>query len=75
VLQHKADFLEARRLLIELHRRQNNLPELVEDIEAYLKLDSGSVTSAQFRILRDDALRSLGQLENKSPAIASAQQP
>ena len=66
ILQRKPNFTEARLLLLEVHRRQMSLPELVDDIEAYLKLDSTSSTSAQLCVLRDAALRALAQAGNPS---------
>jgi tetratricopeptide (TPR) repeat protein len=74
VLQRKQDFREARLLLTEIHRRQNNFPELLSDVDAYLKLDSTSPASAQLRTLRDYALQSLGQPGNKT-SVATNTQP
>jgi tetratricopeptide (TPR) repeat protein len=73
VLQHKTDFRQARLLLVEVHRREHKLPDLIEDIEAYLKIDSTSTTSAQLRQLRDDTLRTLAQSDNKPVAMARTQ--
>lgn len=66
VLRRKADFRQARLLLVEIHRRTKNFPELLTDIEAYLKLDSASPVSARLRTLRDSARQSLTQPEVKS---------
>lgn len=67
VLQRKPNFPEARLLLLEIHRRQSSLPELVDDIEAYLKLDTTSPTSVQLRALRELALHALMQSGNLPP--------
>ena len=74
VLQRKEDFREARLLLAEIHRRENDLPELLLDVDAYLKLDSSSPASSQLRTLRDYALQSLGQPANKI-SVATNSQP
>lgn len=73
VLQRKPDFREARLLLAEIHRRENNLSELVADIDAYLKLDGASPASTRLRALRDTAVRLMAPPENKEPAAASVQ--
>ncbi|HYL62614.1 MAG TPA: tetratricopeptide repeat protein [Candidatus Methylomirabilis sp.] len=73
VLQRKPDFREARLLLLEIHRRTSNLPDLLEDIEAYLKLDSTSAISARLRTLRENAAHFLARAENKPPLEANAQ--
>lgn len=73
VLQRKADFREARLLLLEIHRRTNNLADLLEDIDAYLKLDDASPTSARLRILRENTVQSLAKAGNQSPLVANAQ--
>ena len=72
VLLRKENFRQARLLLTEIDRRQNNLAEVVADVEAYLKLDSTSPTSAQLRTLRDVALRSLAQSESNRSFVAAA---
>lgn len=73
VLQRRENFREARLLLTEIHRQQNNLPEVIADVEAYLKQDSSSPTSAQLLTLRETALRALSQRGNKTSLIATAQ--
>jgi IS30 family transposase len=47
--------------------------DLVEDVEAYLKIDSTSATSAQLRHLRDDTLRTPAQSDHKPVAVARTQ--
>jgi tetratricopeptide (TPR) repeat protein len=73
ILQRKADFAQGHLLLIEVHRRENNLPALIEDVEAYLKLDASSPKSAQLRALREEAAHALAKSENKPAVVASAQ--
>lgn len=70
IVQRKPDFPEAHLLLLEIHRRESNLPELVDDIEAYLKLDSTSQTSVQLQALRDIAVHTLQQSGN--PPLTAA---
>jgi tetratricopeptide (TPR) repeat protein len=71
LLRRRPDFPEARLLMAEIHRRENNLPALVEDLDGYLKLDGTSPKSAQLRALRDDVARSLMPAEKKPAVIAS----
>lgn len=74
VLQRNPDFREARLLLLQAHHQQNNLPALIEDVEAYLKLDSDSAMSTRLRTAREDALRTLAQPSGK-PLVAANAQP
>ncbi|HYA97117.1 MAG TPA: carboxypeptidase regulatory-like domain-containing protein [Methylomirabilota bacterium] len=59
VAQRKPDFAEAHLLLAEIHRRENKLEALVDDLDGYLALDGTSLRSAQMRVMRDLAVRSL----------------
>ena len=69
VLRRKANFRQARLLLVEIHRRTKDFPELLTDIEAYLKLDSSSPTSARLRALRESTLQSLAQSQSNSSLV------
>jgi tetratricopeptide (TPR) repeat protein len=48
-LLRKANFAQAYFLLAKIHERQNNSPAVVEDLQAYLKLDRHSRDSKQAR--------------------------
>jgi tetratricopeptide (TPR) repeat protein len=72
VLLRRGNFAEAHLLLAEIHRQENNLSALVEDLDAYLKLDGTSARSAQLRTLRESAARSLAQAEKTATVVASA---
>lgn len=73
VLRRKADFRQARLLLVEIHRRTKDFPELLTDIEAYLKLDGSSPTSARLRTLRDSARQSLARSVSESTLAGQVQ--
>jgi tetratricopeptide (TPR) repeat protein len=70
-LLRKANFPETFLLLAEIHRKQNNMAALVEDLDAYIKLDPSSPANANARTLREMARRSLAQAE-KTSVVASA---
>ena len=72
VLRRKANFVEAHLLLVEIHRRQKNFPALVDDVDAYLKMDGTSAKSAQLRKLREYAIHRMAQAENKPAGEGSA---
>lgn len=73
VLRRRADFRQARLLLVEIHRRTKDFPELLTDIEAYLKLDGSSPTSARLRTLRDSARQSLARSVSESTLAGQVQ--
>jgi tetratricopeptide (TPR) repeat protein len=50
-LVRKANFADAYFLLARIHLRQHNSPAVVQDLEAYLKLDAHSAGSQQARAL------------------------
>ena len=74
ILQRRPNFPEARLMLLEIHRRQRSVPDMIDDIEGYLKLDSTSPTSVQLRALREIALRTMAQSDNP-PLAAAATKP
>ena len=66
-LLRKANFAQAYFLLARIHQRQNNSPAVVEDLEAYLKLDPHSRESEQAKAL-------LGQTQQTMDQRASSTQ-
>jgi tetratricopeptide (TPR) repeat protein len=72
-LERKADFREGWLLLIEIHRRGNHLPEVVQDVDAYLKLDAAGAVSDRLRKLREEAQRAMAQADDKTAVIAATQ--
>lgn len=60
-LLRKADFAQAYLLLARIHQRQNNSPAIVEDLQAYLKLDSHSRDSKQARTLLEQTRQTMKQ--------------
>jgi hypothetical protein len=64
----RANFPQAYFLLAQIHQRQNNSPALVEDLQAYLKLDRHSPDSKQARAL-------LAQTQQTSNPQASSAPP
>lgn len=73
-LARRGNFREGWLLLIEIHRRGNNLPELVQDVDAYLKLDPSGTTSGQLRKLREEVQHRIA-LGNDKTALMAATQP
>src|ERR1700738_4734601 len=58
-LVRRAKFAQAYFLLARIHQRQNNSPAVVEDLEAYLKLDPHSRASEQARAILKNPKSSL----------------
>ena len=67
----KSSFAQAYLLLAEIHLRQSNASAVVEDLDAYLKLDPDGPRSARARAVRGDAQRAVAQQSVKT-AIAEA---
>jgi tetratricopeptide (TPR) repeat protein len=67
----KPNFAEAYLLLAEIHLRQSNAAALVEDLDAYLKLDPDGPKSAKARAVRADAQLALSQ-ESAGSVLAEA---
>jgi tetratricopeptide (TPR) repeat protein len=72
-LVSKPDFAEAYLLLAEIHLRQSNASAVVEDLDAYLKLDPDSPGSVRARSVREDAQRAL--LQRDANAVVAAANP
>lgn len=73
VLQRRSDFREGWLLMVEIHRRGSHLPELVLDVDAYLKLDASGAPSGPLRRLREEAQRTMAQSDDKTAVIAATQ--
>lgn len=58
----------AHLLLAQIHRGQNNSAALVDDLDAYLRLDPDSSRSRALRTSRDAAQQSLDREPNAKPA-------
>jgi tetratricopeptide (TPR) repeat protein len=67
----RPNFVEAYLLLAEIHLRQSNASAVVEDLDAYLKLDPHSPRSARARSVHEDAQRALLQ-RNANAVVAEA---
>jgi tetratricopeptide (TPR) repeat protein len=63
-LRLKADSTEALQLLADIHSRQKDYPALVNDLDAYLKLDPDSPTAIKARALRKTAQRLIDESQN-----------
>jgi tetratricopeptide (TPR) repeat protein len=72
-LLRKANFADAYFLLARIHQRQNNAPAVVEDLNAYLKLDPDSRGNAQARALLEKTQQALQQ--NPDSVILDAAKP
>jgi tetratricopeptide (TPR) repeat protein len=60
-LLRKANFADAYFLLARIHQRQNNSPAVVEDLNAYLKLDPDSRGNAQAKALLEKTQQAMEQ--------------
>jgi tetratricopeptide (TPR) repeat protein len=69
----RSDFREGWLLLIEIDRRGNHLPELVQDADTYLKLDAAGAVSDRLRKLREEAQRTMARVDDKTAVIAATQ--
>jgi tetratricopeptide (TPR) repeat protein len=71
-LRLKADSTEALQLLADIHGRQKDYRALVNDLDAYLKLDSNSPTAIKAWALRKTAQRLIDESQNTT-ALAGPQ--
>jgi len=60
-LVRRANFPQAYFLLAKIHQRQNNSSAVVEDLQAYLKLDRHSPDSKQARAILDQTRQTIKQ--------------
>ena len=65
-VRRNPNFAMAYLLLGQIHMRQNNLPAMVEDLNAFLRLDPDGPRSSGARAALATAERSLGQSESAS---------
>ena len=59
IVVRKADLPEAYLLLADIHNHQKNYSALLNDVGCYLKLDPNSPTSAEARVVQEEAQRAL----------------
>jgi tetratricopeptide (TPR) repeat protein len=57
----------AHLLLAQIHRRQNNSAAMVEDLDAYLRIEPDGARSRALRTTRDEAQQSLGRDSDGKP--------
>jgi tetratricopeptide (TPR) repeat protein len=67
---YNPDFAMAHLLLAQIHRRQNNAAALVEDLNAYLRLEPDNVRSAGVKAVRDAAARALDRNQESVETVA-----
>jgi tetratricopeptide (TPR) repeat protein len=72
-LLRRANFADAYFLLARIHQRQNNAPAVVEDLNAYLKLDPNSGGNAQAKALLEKTQQALEQ--NPDSVVLDAANP
>jgi tetratricopeptide (TPR) repeat protein len=70
-LLRKANFADAYFLLARIHQRQNNAPAVVEDLNAYLKLDPDSRGNAQAKALLEKTQQTIAQNPDSSSLDAA----
>jgi tetratricopeptide (TPR) repeat protein len=67
---HKATFAMAYLLLAQIHRQQNNVGALVDDLDTYLRLEPNGPRSDAARVVRAQAQHAL-DLQNGPAVVAS----
>jgi tetratricopeptide (TPR) repeat protein len=72
-LLRRASFAEAYFLLARIHQRQNNSPAVVQDLNAYLKLDPNNPGNVQARALLERTQQAMNQ--NPDSPIFDAAKP
>jgi tetratricopeptide (TPR) repeat protein len=70
-----ADFASAYLLLGQIHLRQGNIPALVSDLDAYLRLDPNGPHSTEAMAVRDQAQQLLAKQRAGVPAVAGTAHP
>jgi tetratricopeptide (TPR) repeat protein len=71
---YNPDFAMAHLLLAQIHRRQNNAAAMVEDLNAYLRLEPDGPRSAGVKAVRDEATRALDRDPESVETVAAAGQ-
>ena len=66
----KADFPSLHLILANIHIRKKNYVSLLEDLEAYLRLEPNGSFSEQARLTRDRIQRAMANAQNRPPAEA-----
>jgi tetratricopeptide (TPR) repeat protein len=70
-IQHSANFAMAYLLLGQIHRQQRNFPELVADLDTYLKIEPNGPRSDAARMVRTQAQHVL-DLQSGGSVVAKA---
>lgn len=71
---YNPNFAMARLLLAQIHRRQNNAAAMIEDLNAYLRLEPDSPRSAGVKAVRDAAARALDRNQESVETVAVGEQ-
>jgi tetratricopeptide (TPR) repeat protein len=69
-LLYSPTFAMAHLLLAQIHRRQNNSAAMIDDLDAYLRIEPDNPRSAGVRAVRDAAARALPQGEGATMLAA-----
>jgi tetratricopeptide (TPR) repeat protein len=64
---YNPNLANAHLLLAQIHRRQNNSAAMVDDLDAYLRLDPDGPRSRALRTTRDEAQQSLARTPDAKP--------
>jgi tetratricopeptide (TPR) repeat protein len=64
---YNPNLANAHLLLAQIHRRQNNSAAMIEDLDAYLRLDPNGPRSRSLRTTRDEAQQSLARTADAKP--------
>jgi hypothetical protein len=62
----------AHLLLAQIDRRQNNSAAMVEELDAYLRIEPDGPRSAGVRAVRDEAARALAQEQRSAEMVVAS---
>ena len=68
---YNPNFAMAHLLLAQIHRRQNNLPALVDDLDAYLRIEPDGPRSPSVRAVRAEAQHALAVTQESGGAVVA----
>jgi tetratricopeptide (TPR) repeat protein len=68
---YSPNFAMAHLLLAQIHRRQNNVAALVDDLDAYLRLEPDGPRSASVRAVRAEAQQALASTQESGGSVVA----
>ena len=71
-VRYAPNFAMAHLLLAQIDRRQNNSAAMVEELDAYLRIEPDGPRSAGVRAVRDEAARALAQEQRSAEMVVAS---